>query len=172
MASGRAAAGGLRRYSPPISAAEPAANACLSASSVSGSRRAISSITSPETSRLRGRPPANSSRNGWPQRARGHQRQVEQPGFDGVEILAGLVQPIEGRLEVLPRGGRVARRGPRRPPPGRPFAAPPRRGCSCSAACASAARPEDGNSPGPENRPPGRDRARRLVAAEGTSHFR
>ena len=97
--------------SPPTSAAVPSANACLRASSVAGSRWAISSITSPETSRLRGSPPANSARNAAPNVLVGHQRQVQQPGLDGVEILAGLVQPVEGRLEMPARGRRIAPQG-------------------------------------------------------------
>ena len=46
-----------------------------------------------------------------PQRARRDQRQVEQPGFGRVEILAGLMEPIERRLEMPPRRFNIALEG-------------------------------------------------------------
>ncbi len=58
-----------------------------------------------------------------PQRARRDQRQVEQPGFGGIEILAGFVEPIEGRLEMAARGLRHCPGGLRRLPPAPRFAA-------------------------------------------------
>ena len=45
------------------------------------------------------------------QGGRGQQGQVQQPSRDGVVILMGLVQPVEGRLQMLAGGRGVAAEG-------------------------------------------------------------